>query len=253
MDRDALIEAIPHELPGLVRYAATMTRSAYEADDLVQDTVTRAMERASSFRGESSLATWLHRILHNIAVDRARRSREVPADDVAELVERQWREDSYTVDAAAVALRAEDREEIREALEHLPFDQRSAVLLHDMEGLTGAEVARIQQVSLPAAKQRLRRGRMALVSELARGAERRHDVKGVPMRCWEARRHISDYLDGDLEAAKVVQVERHLEGCPTCPPLYAALVATTGALRSAGRDPDTVVPPDLARRLADLR
>lgn len=253
MDRDVLIEALPHELPGLVRYAATMTRSAFEADDLVQDTVTRALERVGSFRGESSLATWLHRILHNIAVDRTRRSREIPAEDVAELAERQWRDDSYTVDAAAVALRAEDRDEIREALEHLPFDQRSAVVLHDMEGLTGVEVARIQQISLPAAKQRLRRGRMALVSELARGAERRHDVEGLPMRCWEARRHISDYLDGELEATQARRVERHLEGCPTCPPLYAALVATTDALRSTGRDPDTVVPPDLARRLAELR
>jgi predicted anti-sigma-YlaC factor YlaD len=48
-------------------------------------------------------------------------------------------------------------------------------------------------------------------------------------------------------------VEKHLETCPTCPPLYAALVGTTHALHaSASRDPDTVVPPDLAERLMKL-
>jgi RNA polymerase sigma-70 factor (ECF subfamily) len=249
LDPRDLAEQLPRELPGLVRYARGLTRDAADADDLVQDTVTRALERAGSFRGESSVTTWLHRILHNLAVDRVRRLREVPTEDVAQVAERQWRADSYTVDAAVVAARAEDRDELREALEHLPFDHRSAVMLHDMEGLTAAEVARIQHVSLPAAKQRLRRGRMMLVSELARGAERRHELKGVPMRCWEARRHVSDYLDGELEPAVAGRVERHLEACPTCPPLYAALVATTDALRSTGRDPDTVVPPAIASRL----
>lgn len=252
MDRHDLAELLPLELPGLVRYARGLTRETADADDLVQETVTRALERAGSFRGEASLTTWLHRILHNLAVDRMRRLREVPTEDVAEIAERQWRADSYTVDAATVAARVEDRDELREALEHLPFDHRSAVMLHDMEGLTSTEVARIQHVSLPAAKQRLRRGRMMLVSELARGAERRHDLKGVPMRCWEARRHVSDYLDGELEPAVAGRVEKHLEACPTCPPLYAALVATTDALRSTGRDPDTVVPPAVASRLAHL-
>jgi RNA polymerase sigma-70 factor (ECF subfamily) len=249
VDPHDFAERLPHELPGLVRYARALTRDPADADDLVQETLTRALDRAGSFRGDASLATWLHRILHNLAVDRVRRLREVPTEDVAEIAERQWRADSYTVDAAAVAARAEDRDELREALEHLPFDHRSAVMLHDMEGLASAEVARIQHVSLPAAKQRLRRGRMMLVSELARGAERRHDLKGVPMLCWEARRHVSDYLDGELEPVIAARVEKHLEACPTCPPLYAALVATTDAMRLTGRDPDTVVPPAIVHRL----
>lgn len=246
---DDLAAQLPRELPGLLRYARVLTGDPADAEDLVQEAVARALERAGSFRGEASLATWLHRILHNLAVDRVRRRREVPTEGVAELAEQQWRADSYTVDAATVAARAEDREELREALAHLPFDHRSAVVLHDVEGLTSAEVARIQRVSLPAAKQRLRRGRMMLVSELARGADRRHDLQGVPMRCWEARRHVSDYLDGELEPAVAHQVEKHLEACPTCPPLYAALVATTDALRLTGRDPDSVVPPAMIERL----
>jgi RNA polymerase sigma-70 factor (ECF subfamily) len=253
MDADAFAAALPAELPGLLRYARTLTGDADRAEDLVQATVVRALARSAGFREESSLATWLHRILHNLAVDDARRSRELPTEDVAgavEAVEARWREDDYTVDAAAVVARAETRSDLREALSHLPAGYRTVVVLHDAEGMTVREIAEIQQVTLAAAKQRLRRARMMLVSELATGHERRQLLRGVPMRCWEARRHVSDYLDGELEPAVARTVEKHLESCPTCPPLYAALVGTTNALStSAVRDPDTVVPPALAERL----
>ena len=250
MDRAELAARLPDELPGLLRYARTLVRDPARAEDLVQETAARALERATGFRGDSALATWLHRILHNLAVDATRRHREVPTEDVATAVETRWRDDTYTVATETVIARAEQRDELLEALTHLPFTHRSALVLHDAERLTVADVATIQGVSLPAAKQRLRRGRMMLVSELA-GDETRRGPDGVPLRCWQARRHISDYLDGDLPARTAQLVERHLEHCPTCPPLYAALVGTTAALRAGGRrDPDSVVPPDLARRLA---
>lgn len=68
------------------------------------------------------------------------------------------------------------------------------------------------------------------------------------MRCWDARQHVSDYLDGTLDADTARTVEAHLERCPTCPPLYAALVGTRAAV-GALRDADAVVPPHLAARL----
>ena len=253
MDADALAAALPAELPGLLRYARTLAGDPAQAEDLVQATVVRALSRSDGFREESSLASWLHRILHNLAVDAGRRSHEQPSDGVAEAVEAMWREDEYTVDAAAVVARAETRSDLREALSHLPASYRTVVVLHDAEGVTVREIAEIQQVTLVAAKQRLRRARMMLVSQLATGHEHRRTLRGVPLRCWEARRHVSDYLDGELESTLARTVERHLETCPTCPPLYAALVGTTNALKASTRDPDTVVPPALAERLLDRR
>ena len=69
------------------------------------------------------------------------------------------------------------------------------------------------------------------------------------MRCWDARSLVSDYLDDELGADQRVAVETHLAACPTCPPLYAALVGTHEAV-GALRDSDTVVPPALAERVA---
>lgn len=234
-------------LDRLHRYALGVTHDPHLAADVVQDTMLRALERGGQYRGDAPLGHWLIRIAHNLAIDRARRSgREVAVD----LVEADWRDDTYSVDAEAVVERAATRDDLLDALVRLPFIYRSAVVLHDIEGLKVAEVARIQEISLPAAKQRLRRGRMALVNALADGNDRRQALKGVPLRCWDARQQVSDYLDGELEPAAATMVEAHLATCPTCPPLYAALVGVQAHLGRL-RDPDTVVSPDLEARIRD--
>lgn len=233
---------------GLFRFALSITRDPDLSADLAQETVLRAIERADQYRGDAPLGAWLKRILHNLAIDKARKaSHEISVEDV----EKHWREDEYTVDPAAVAERVQSREELEDALARLPFLYRTAVILHDVESLTVREIAEIQQVSLAAAKQRLRRGRMALVTALAEGHERRRQLKGVPMPCWDARRHISDYLDQELDEPTARMVQAHLESCPTCPPLYAALVdAHTGL--GLIRDPDSVIPPEVDERIRKI-
>lgn len=239
-----MIDQLNDHLDDLYRFARALTRDPELAADLVQDTYVRAVERQDQYRG-GSLGAWLRRILHNLAIDRVRRSsREV----VVEEVEDKWHDDDYTVDPEAVAERAQTREELEDALVRLPFAYRTAVVLHDVEQWKVREIAEVQGVSLSAAKQRLRRGRMMLVAALAEGHERRVLLREVPMRCWDARQHVSDYLDGTLEETTVTMVESHLAGCPTCPPLYAALVDAHAGLADH-RDPDSVIPPELRARL----
>jgi RNA polymerase sigma-70 factor, ECF subfamily len=71
-----------------------------------------------------------------------------------------------------------------------------------------------------------------------------------PLRCWRVRRHVSAYLDGELDQATRVAVETHLEACPTCPPLYASLVGVRTTLGGL-RDPDTVVEEAMAVRIRE--
>jgi RNA polymerase sigma-70 factor (ECF subfamily) len=165
-------------------------------------------------------------------------------------VEADWRDDAFSVDSQAVLERALDREELEDAIVHVPFIYRAVVLLPDVDAWTVREIADTLGIAIPAAKQRLRRGRMMLVSALARWVERREAWTGVPMRCWNARRLVSDYLDGALPEGRRRMLEGHLERCPTCPPLDASLVgvhATLGTLR----DTDAVVTPRLADRIVE--
>lgn len=241
-------DELSEHVDALYRFALGLVRDRDLASDLVQDTFVRAMEKSAQYRAEGNLLSWLRRLLHNLAIDRVRRSaHEILVDDI----EQQWSTDDYTVDPAKVTERLADRTELEDALIRLPFEHRTVVILHDIEQWRVREIAEVQEISLPAAKQRLRRGRMMLVSALATGSERRQRLEGVPMRCWDARRHVSEYIDGALDTTTSTMLETHLATCPTCPPLYSSLVATHDGLASL-RDPDSVVSPALAARLREI-
>lgn len=245
-----LRDQLPELLPGLYRYVGSITRDSATAEDLVQETVARALEKADTLKSSGAARSWLFRIAHNTTIDYYRRQREEPTEDIATEVEQRWRDDDYTVDAEVVVTRSETADEVRDALVRLPYTYRSVVVLHDAEGWTSREIAEVMDLSLPAAKQRLRRGRMMLVSAMASGHERRVATSGVPLRCWDARQHVSAYLDGELASETASAVERHLAGCPTCPPLYASLVSVRDAM-GALRDPDAVVPDPVAAKIRD--
>jgi RNA polymerase sigma-70 factor (ECF subfamily) len=255
VDRDALAEQLPAHRAGLLAQVRSTIRDPVLAEDVVSESMVRALERAESLREPAALRAWLHRIAERCTVDALRDVREEPRDDVGEMVEARWRQDAFTVDAEAVVQRAADREELLDALARLPAPIRSVLLLHDSEGWTSREIAAEFGLGVPAVKQRLRRGRMRLVSALATGYERRAALHGIPLNCWDARQLVSAYLDGELPPPRAAMVERHLATCPTCPPLVASVVAATEHVGRLGplRDRDDVVDPRTAEAIRRRR
>jgi RNA polymerase sigma-70 factor (ECF subfamily) len=245
LDTDRFEQLVRDAAPPLLRFARSIVRDEATAEDLVQETFLRAWRSRDRYRGDAAPVTWLRRILHNAAIDRFRRAER---EQLVDAVELQWRDDTYTVDSDLVADRASDRDALHDALIHLPFTYRAALVLHDVEGWTAADVADALGIGVPLAKQRIRRGRMALVSHLSRADDRRAALEGVRLRCWDARALVSDYLDDELPDDQRRALESHLGSCPTCPPLYTALVGTRAALGEL-RDADAVVPPDLVSRI----
>lgn len=247
IDADAFADALAGELPRLVHLAARLVRDPDQAEDCAQETIVAAWRRRDQLRDPKALSGWLRRSLVNRIIDRSRSHHQELDIDV---VEADWHDDAYSVSPERVLERAELQDELEDALARLPVVYRVAVVLHDVLGWTAAEIAAATSAGLPATKQRLRRGRMMLVSVLAEGNERRAASLAQPLRCWRARRHVSAYLDGELDAPTRQAVETHLASCPTCPPLYASLVgvrATLGGLR----DPDSVVEASMAARIAE--
>lgn len=244
---DAFAARLQEALPSLVRLASRMLRDDDLAEDCAQETLIGAWRRRGQLRDEAALPAWLRRSLVNRIIDRSRRHHDELDIDA---VEADWRDDSYTVLPERVLERAELRDELEDGLARLPVIYRVPVVLHDALGWTGPEIAAVLNVGLPAAKQRLRRGRMMLVSALAEDDARRQASIAQPMHCWQARRHVSAYLDGELDQPTAATVERHLESCPTCPPLYASLVGVRASLGGL-RDPDSVVEVRMAARIRE--
>lgn len=148
-----------------------------EAEDVVQETFIRAYARLNTFRSEARFATWLYRIALNACRDQVRR-RQVRERTVAfSRVNQLWADERYSVDPEQIVLALENRQFIERALQQLPASYRATLLLHEVDGLTLAEVATLMGAPLPTVKSRLQRARMALVTLLDEAAQERHPTR----------------------------------------------------------------------------
>lgn len=150
-------------LPRLRRFARVLARSDADAHDLVQETVERALAKRSGFRPGTRLDSWTFTIMRRIFIDQsrsnARWARVVAPADVL----------TPNVPDPAMAgedLRA-DALAVRSALHALPDDQRLAVALVLIDGLSYAEAAQVMGVPAGTLTSRLVRGRQALIQTLA--------------------------------------------------------------------------------------
>ncbi|MCH0557027.1 MULTISPECIES: RNA polymerase sigma factor SigM [unclassified Streptomyces] len=133
-----------------------------EAADAVQDALVSAYRAAHTFRGQSAVTTWLHRITVNACLDRARKTasrKTAPVDDTERLEQLLEPHES----ASAPAERNDVHRQLLEALATLPHDQRAALILVDMQGYPVAEAARILDAPAGTVKSRCSRGRARLL------------------------------------------------------------------------------------------
>ena len=136
-----------------------------EAADALQDAMISAFRRAGSFRGDSAVTTWLHRIVVNACLDQLRRKAARPAAGGT---------DERTLDNLAIGQATPDPSansdtslDVQAALRTLPPDQQAALVLVDMLGYSVADAAGILAVSAGTVKSRCSRGRARLLPRLA--------------------------------------------------------------------------------------
>jgi RNA polymerase sigma-70 factor (ECF subfamily) len=157
-------ELVQRYAPKLLRFAARLLKDDIEAEDVVQETCLRLWQHARDYSPKARVTTWLHRIAHNLAVDRLRaRGRLKPLPE----------EDAMPESARQPKLLDEKRRAIllEQALAELPERQAAALVLVHLHGLTGAEASEVLGVGAEALESLLARGRRALKAELA-GAKR---------------------------------------------------------------------------------
>jgi RNA polymerase sigma-70 factor (ECF subfamily) len=161
---EALREEIIGLLPRLRRFARTITRNRDDADDLVQITVERALVRLDQWRPDSRLESWMFTIMRNAWIDevraRGRRGRVFAPEELGEHV-------AEPTSATHLELLV-----IENAMSQLPEEQRLAIALVLIEGLSYKEAAVILEVPVGTLTSRLARGREALTAilEIAPGA-----------------------------------------------------------------------------------
>lgn len=147
------------------RLAYQILRDREEAWDVAQEAFVRAYQSLPSFRGQSAFYTWVFRIVVNLATDRQRqRGTRARAFGGEPVPEEEW---ARTVPDPAAgpeleAARAQERERMGQALDSLPLNDRTIIMLSDIQGLTYREIAEVLGIPMGTVMSRLHNARKRL-------------------------------------------------------------------------------------------
>lgn len=151
-EREEVHWLIAQEIPALRRYAHILLRNKDKNDDLVQDTLERAIRKSHTWRREGNIRSWLYRIQYSVFINSYRKTqlREVAQQDV--------------VEGTATAIPSTQEQELEyknviEAAEELKPRQREVLLLVAVEGLSYDQVAHIMDIPVGTVRSRLARAR----------------------------------------------------------------------------------------------
>jgi len=146
---------LEEQIPRLRRYARALTRDVNRADDLVQDTLVRALAKQHLWQEGTNLRAWLFTLMHNQHVNDVRRANReggnVDVDDMTSVL-------VANTDPTA----SRQLHELERALNRLPLEQRESILLVGLEGMRYDEAASVLGVPIGTVRSRLSRGREAL-------------------------------------------------------------------------------------------
>ncbi len=161
----AFTEIVNRHRDRLWAVALRTTNDPEEAADGLQEALLSAYKNAGSFRGDSQVTTWLHRVVVNACLDRLRRRAARPS---VPLPEQDTDFGSLVLADQRDALGTRElRIELERALAELPIDQRAAIVLVDVEGYSVEEAATMLQCPSGTVKSRCARGRAKLATRLA--------------------------------------------------------------------------------------
>jgi RNA polymerase sigma-70 factor (ECF subfamily) len=161
-DRDALELLVSRYLRPIHAVIASYLAEPADVEDAVQDTFLRALDRIASYQPVRPFAPWLYQVARNVARDRIsamrrRRTESLPDEGMAE----------PAADPAVTTERAEVRRLVDLAIDGLPEQRRTAFRLHDVEGYTTDEVARLMGLSPGTIRSHVHHARRALRAALA--------------------------------------------------------------------------------------
>src|SRR5215218_6958806 len=171
--------------------------SRQDAEDVLQDVFVRAFGALRHDQREINVKAWLYRVAHNRCVDHLRRPRPA-ASEIFEMSRKPL------LDPVDEAQRRDDLKRLVADVARLPEQQRSALLMREMDGLSYADLAAALDVTVPAVKSLLVRARVGLVE-----AQESRDAD-----CAEIRRDLLSAYDRGVKASG--HARRHMRECEGC-------------------------------------
>ena len=142
--------------------ALRMCGNREDAQDCLQEAMLRVYRAMSGFKGQSSFSTWVYRITMNTCLDELRRGKRRKASSLDERIDAGWAPVDDMDTPEHHAMRSEQRRALERAIQELPEDMRSAVVLRDIQGCSYDEIADILDTNVGTIKSRISRARSRL-------------------------------------------------------------------------------------------
>lgn len=206
-----------------------------DAQDAVQESLISAWKSIGAFHGASGLYTWLHRITVNACLARLRAASaksevsisdsERPVNLAFEGLPMAWSEPGPSLEKRLIMRRS-----LQKALEMIPEELRTVLILRDVEELSSQEVADRLGVPDATVRQRLHRARSAMAELL-----RPELCDGRELTCGGRLNLLLDYIDSALPSDLYDPVHGHIQGCETCNSLLQTYRVTIGLPRAIAR------------------
>jgi RNA polymerase sigma-70 factor, ECF subfamily len=212
-----------------------------DAEDTMQETLLQTVSKLSKFDSPKALALWLYKVAKTRCLMSRRHSKFAPKKELSIEVlmpDRRELEELASPESSPerTAMAHESAETLQKAVLQLPPAYRLVLVLHDMEGLSTAEVAQVTGLSEGNVRVRLHRARVFVRNKLMKASATRTPKEKAasahPRHCKELFAQLSDFLDERLDDTKCEEVERHLDGCRPCRMFLASLERTVEQLRS---------------------
>jgi RNA polymerase sigma factor (sigma-70 family) len=210
-DEPAVVQMVERYRDRLFSYCARILRSREDAEDVVQQTLISAIEALKRSEDAIALKPWLYRIAHNNSISAMRKRSPVPDVDL---------DDVELPAAATVGADAERREELREmlcSLERLPDEQRSALVLSELEDMSGKQIGETLDCEPQRVRNLIYQARQAMLA----------DREATEMECREVRRTLASWSGRPDKL-----LGRHLELCDGCRGYRARVRRQRAALAS---------------------
>ena len=201
-----------------------------DAEDTMQDVLFKSLPHLRKIENPQALAVWLYKVTRNRCWMSRRKGRFAPEHMLSldELMPEPAELEALLHSAAhspeAQAISQQNSERLHEAVLRIPAKYRLILVLHDMEELSAAEVAKITGLQEGTVRVRLHRARLfvrrelaALTSGTARPARRsKRALLRRPLDCKQIFAELSDYMDGTLDEAACARFQSHIQGCAPC-------------------------------------
>ena len=183
-DQAAFTELVRRYEGKVYQLALRLTGNQMDANDVIQEVFLSVYQKLHTFRGQAAFSSWLYRITANASfakLNQRKRAAAVSIDDVMPAVEGQspggtfseWSQKPDTI-----LFNQEARAALEKAINDLPEEFRTVVILRDVENQSNQEVAEILNLSVAAVKSRLHRARLALRRTLGEYLDRQEGSSG---------------------------------------------------------------------------